>query len=260
MTVYENVLQGLYRSSLGDEEKDQKVKIAVAKFGLLNYLNFKPRHLSEGLKQKVAICKSFIRGPKLLLLDEPFANLDVRSRQKIQNELLDTYKANETTFIYATHNIVEAEQLSTEVVILDKGQLLQMGTFSDIKSRPISIQVAQIIYGGNINVLRMYLDGSSLSVGGLFIPFISSAAHGFYDVVIPYESIVVAKNGTFSGQIADVKYLGQNLLLSVDIAGQSLKSLSDISFSLTKKCDVTLTIDATRIFCFRNNVICGLNE
>jgi ABC-type sugar transport system ATPase subunit len=143
LTVYENILSALGHYGLSAMQKEEKVKSILAKLGLVPYVNYKPRHLSDGLKQKVCIAKAMVREPSLLLLDEPFSNIDPVSASSIQRDLKNLNKESGSMFLYVTHNLNEAKTLGDLIVYMSKGRVVQTGTYNDFLSKPKSYDVME---------------------------------------------------------------------------------------------------------------------
>ncbi|MFA7032004.1 MAG: ABC transporter ATP-binding protein [Bacilli bacterium] len=203
MTIYENVLTGLNRFPLSEEKKDERVKQILIEFGLKNYLNFKPRHLSDGQKQRVAICKALVREPSLFLFDEPLANLDLPQRLAIRNELKEIFKTHQGSFIYVTHDIKEAESLSDHIIILKDGKVVQEGQINEIRKQPVSLDVARLIYGDELNILSTR-EWNNKTANNFFQNIVSLNDNLDSTIAIPYRSITIAEKGDFSGVISKI--------------------------------------------------------
>jgi len=241
MTIYENVLTALNGFDLSWEDKDIKVKNILEKFGLRNYLNFKPRHLSEGQKQRVAIARALIRKPLLFILDEPLSNLDAPQKKKIRKELKRIYESGSSTFLYVTHDVDDAEYLSTHVLLLDKGHLLQTGTINDIKNHPISLKAARLIYGGEINEID----------NGDYPKLVKQIAPNTKTIVIPYRHIKPSENGKIKTTFRSAKIVPKGILLSlVSEEGLELYSLISDDEIIYKENDIVYVDVVDKFFRF----------
>jgi len=208
MTIYENVMVSLNGIKLSEDEKDKIVKDILTQFGLGCYLNFKPRNLSDGQKQRVAICKALVRQPYLFILDEPLANLDSPQRKAIRKELKALYEKTNSNFLYITHDIEDAEFLSTFIVIMDKGRVLQTGTLTQIRERPKTLKAAKLIFGGLVNVIEK-------EDGDLFNKFYKRNSSSKEKVAIPYKSISIKDNGEFCGRFLTAKITPKGIQLTL---------------------------------------------
>ncbi len=120
LNVLENVTFGLELKGMGEEERVRKAREYLKMMGLPQVENSYPKELSGGMKQRVAIARSLVNDPHVLLMDEPFSALDVQTRHKLQEELVRIWKEEQKTVIFVTHNVDEAVFLADRVVILSR--------------------------------------------------------------------------------------------------------------------------------------------
>ncbi len=120
LNVLENVNFGLELQGIEEKERDQKTREYLKMVGLSQFENSYPKELSGGMKQRVAIARSLVNNPHVLLMDEPFSALDVQSRHKLQEELVRIWKEEQKTVIFVTHNVDEAVFLADRVVVLSR--------------------------------------------------------------------------------------------------------------------------------------------
>jgi ABC-type nitrate/sulfonate/bicarbonate transport system ATPase subunit len=118
MTVLENAAFGLEMQGLARSERESRAHALLARLGLSGWENAYPRHLSVGMRQRVAVVRSFLSDPGLLLMDEPFAALDALTRELVHQELLDLWEQNHKTVIFVTHDIEEAILLSDRILLM----------------------------------------------------------------------------------------------------------------------------------------------
>lgn len=161
MTVYENVYTPLKGYGLSREQRHELTIDVVKRFGLINYLNFKPRNLSEGQRQRVAICKALVRKPSIFLLDEPLGNLDYPNRIKIEKMLVKEHKENPGIYLYVTHDFDEVSALADRLIVMEKGKIVQDGKYQDISNFPSSLYVDQLLNYKKKNFLK--LKGENIS-------------------------------------------------------------------------------------------------
>lgn len=153
MDVLENVCYGLRH--LSKLKKREAIPIAMEYLeivGLKGYEHSKVGNLSGGQQQRVALARSMATKPKLLLLDEPLSNLDASLRQKMRSQLKDLQKKLGITMILVTHDQEEALSLSDQIVVMDKGEILQIGSPQEIYFHPKDERVSSFI--GNINYIE----------------------------------------------------------------------------------------------------------
>ena len=154
MNVYENMSCGLKTEKLEKNEIDKKVKDAAKTPQIEDLLERKPRQLSGGQRQRVAIGRAITRNPKLFLFDEPLSNLDAALRSEMRVEISKLHKQLNTNMIYVTHDQIEAMTLADKIVILNNGNVEQVGTPDEIYNNPSNIFVAEFIGVPKMNILK----------------------------------------------------------------------------------------------------------
>ena len=157
MTVGENVGYGLRRLSLAPAERTRRVGEALEMVQLGSLAKRKPHQLSGGQRQRVALARALIRRPKVLLLDEPLSALDKKLREQTQFELMNIQYQVGITFVFVTHDQDEAMALSTRIAVMNRGQVLQVGTPSEIYEFPQSRFVADFV--GTTNLFEGTVSG-----------------------------------------------------------------------------------------------------
>ena len=150
MTVGENVGYGLRRLALARAVRSQRVQEALDMVQLGALAKRKPHQLSGGQRQRVALARARIRRPKVLLLDEPLSALDKKLREQTQFELMNIQSQVGITFVFVTHDQDEAMALSTRIAVMNRGQVVQVGTPSEIYEFPQSRFVADFIGTTNL--------------------------------------------------------------------------------------------------------------
>ena len=154
MNVYDNMSFGLKTEKLEKNEIDKKVKDAAKTLQIEDLLERKPRQLSGGQRQRVAIGRAITRNPKLFLFDEPLSNLDAALRSEMRVEISKLHKQLNTNMIYVTHDQVEAMTLADKIVILNNGNIEQVGTPDEIYNNPNNIFLAEFIGMPKMNILK----------------------------------------------------------------------------------------------------------
>ena len=222
LDVYDNIAFGLKVAKLPKDEIHQRVHEILEVVGLKGYDHRSVDSLSGGQQQRVAIARALVNRPKVLLLDEPLAALDLRLRKDMQNELKRIQQAMGITFIYVTHDQEEALSMSDTVVVMDKGRIQQVGRPEDIYNEPKNAFVADFIGESNI------LDGSMLAdykvkfFGRTFKCLDAGfAPNEPVDVVIRPEDIdfVPPEEGHLVGTVTSVTFKGLNYDIIVDFKG-----------------------------------------
>ena len=222
LNIYENIAFGLKIKKLPKNEIDIKVKEMVR---LVNLQGFETREiecLSGGQQQRIAIARSLVNEPKVLLLDEPLGALDLKLRKDMQIELKNMQQRIGITFIYVPHDQEEALTMSDTIVVMDKGKIQQIGTPVDIYNEPKNAFVAEFIGESNIIDGIMHDDFLVEFTGQTF----TCVDKGFMkneaiDVVIRPEDIeVVAKDiGNLNGIVTHVIFKGVHYEMTVESNG-----------------------------------------
>ena len=164
MTVYDNMAFGLKLRKKPKAEIDEKVKEAARILGLETYLQRKPKALSGGQRQRVALGRAIVREPKVFLLDEPLSNLDAKLRAQMRTEITKLHHRLATTFIYVTHDQVEAMTMGTRIVVMKDGFIQQVDAPQKLYDYPANLFVAGFIGTPQMNFFDAVLTADALNV------------------------------------------------------------------------------------------------
>jgi len=166
MSVYDNMAFALKLQKTPKAEIDKKVREVAEILDITQYLERKPKALSGGQCQRVAIGRAMVRDPKVFLMDEPLSNLDAKLRNQMRAEIIKLRQRINTTFMYVTHDQTEAMTLSDRIVIMKDGYVNQIGTPQEVFSKPVNMFVAGFIGMPVMN----FFDGCKLLLeGGKYI-------------------------------------------------------------------------------------------
>lgn len=155
MTVYDNMAFCLKQEKKSKEEIRQIVSGAAARLGIEELLHRKPKTLSGGEKQRVAMGRAIVRSPELFLMDEPLSNLDAQLRSRMRREISRLYHDISATVIYVTHDQIEAMTLGTKIVVMREGRIQQIDTPENLYKRPANVFTAQFIGTPRMNLIEM---------------------------------------------------------------------------------------------------------
>lgn len=212
MSVRDNVGFPLKSAGLPAAEIKAKVDEAARVLKLDAYMDRRPKDLSGGQRQRVAIGRSIVRDPTAFLFDEPLSNLDAALRVEMRYEIAKLHQTLKATMIYVTHDQVEAMTLADRIVVLDAGQIAQVGTPRELYERPANLFVAQFIGSPRMNVLPVG------TVTGVAPP------NGTENVGIRPEHItlITSGDGNLDGVVDVLEYLGADTFVVMDCgqAGQ----------------------------------------
>ena len=162
MSVYDNMAFGLKLRKTPKDEIDRRVKEAAESLGLSPLLDRKPKALSGGQRQRVAVGRAIVREPEVFLMDEPLSNLDAKLRVSARAEISQLHRRLGTTFIYVTHDQVEAMTMGDRIVVLSDGDLQQVDTPRNLYNEPSNVFVAGFIGSPSMN----FFDSTLVSEEG----------------------------------------------------------------------------------------------
>jgi iron(III) transport system ATP-binding protein len=262
LSVFENVAYGLKVKEKPKAEIDQAVAEVLTLVGLEGYEHQFPNQLSGGEQQRVALARAIVIRPKVLLFDEPLSNLDAKLRIHTRSEIRRLQKALHITSIYVTHDQEEAMAISDRIVVMNKGQIMQIGTAENLYFYPDSEFVAKFI--GKINSIPAEVQTVEDAVITLKV------FHQAYRIdnaplkVNPGQQLNVfvrpelvkldkdVENGHFRGVIQERTFLGEKVDYIVDIDGYQLSATSydpfqHETFSLGQKLGVHLNEKSIQI-------------
>ena len=185
MTVYDNMAFSLKLKKTPKAEIDRKVKEAAEILDITQYLNRKPKALSGGQRQRVAIGRAIVRNPKVFLMDEPLSNLDAKLRNQMRAEIIKLREKIDTTFVYVTHDQVEAMTLGDRIVIMRDGFIQQIGTPQEVFNHPANLFVAGFIGTPQMN----FFDATLTKKGDKYVATVQGK-----DFELPEDKQAALKN------------------------------------------------------------------
>ena len=220
LDVYENIAFGLKLQKVPTDEIDKRVRKVLKMVSMTDYEDRDVESLSGGQQQRVAIARAIVNQPKVLLLDEPLAALDLKMRKDMQIELNEMHRKLGITFIYVTHDQEEALTLSDTIVVMNEGKIQQIGTPTDIYNEPQNSFVADFIGESNILNGKMVKDKLVEFVGHEF----ECVDEGFgenvdVDVVVRPEDIYImnrTEGAQFTGKVKSCTFKGVHYEMFVD--------------------------------------------
>ena len=158
MTVFDNMAFGLKLRKTPKEEIKRRVEEAARILDITHLLERRPKALSGGQKQRVALGRAIVREPKVFLLDEPLSNLDAKLRAQMRTELTKIHQKLGTTFVYVTHDQVEAMTMATRIVVMKDGLIQQVATPQNLYDLPVNVFVAGFIGTPQMNFIKCNLE------------------------------------------------------------------------------------------------------
>ena len=201
LSVAENIGFGLSLAGRPKTEISARVNAVAETLQLSHLLDRKPKALSGGQRQRVAIGRAIIRDPKVFLFDEPLSNLDAALRAQMRMELTDLHARLGTTMIYVTHDQVEAMTMASKIVVLNAGQIEQVGSPMELYDRPASPFVAGFIGSPRMNLFE---DETAARLG--------CRIYG----IRPEHLVLSTTDGLWSGQVRHIERLGADTIVHID--------------------------------------------
>lgn len=211
LTVFENVVFGVSGSAA---EKATRAKEMLALVGLEDTAKRLPHELSGGQQQRIALARALAPRPQIVLLDEPFSNLDAALRAQVRREVRDILKSTGTTCVFVTHDQREAFTLSDEVVILLDGTIAQVGTPRTVYTQPATREVAAFV--GETNLLPGEADGATVTCVLGTLP-LEVHTYGKVDVLIRPEIIRLIRDPQGNASVQWSDYYGVSQRVGVTL-------------------------------------------
>jgi multiple sugar transport system ATP-binding protein len=236
MSVRNNIAFALKMAGESKDVIDAKVAKAAASLNLTNYLDRKPRQLSGGQRQRVAIGRAIVRSPKAFLFDEPLSNLDAALRVNMRIEITQLHKDLKTTMIYVTHDQVEAMTMADKIVVLNAGNVEQVGSPLELYNKPRNLFVAGFIGSPKMN-------------------FLKNAAASKYNAatigIRPEHLNLSTTGGDWKGKIVISEHLGSDTFFHVDLEdGTRLTARATGEFAANDDGTIYLTPQVERLHRF----------
>lgn len=228
MTVAENMSFSLRLSGVSKKERDEKVRAVARVLEMESLLERKPRQLSGGQMQRVAIGRAMVREPKAFLLDEPLSNLDAALQGQMRLELVRLHRELDTTMIYVTHDQLEAMTMADRIVVLNNGRIEQLGSPLELYQNPATLFVAGFIGAPKMNILDAEIKSISRESLSLVFPngknvnVLKPAQElGIGQKVklgVRPEHVTLHPDGELAGDIEVVEHLGSRAYLHSRLA------------------------------------------
>lgn len=241
MTVYKNMAFGLELRKVPKDEIKKRVTEAAKILDIEHLLTRKPKALSGGQRQRVALGRAMVRNPQVFLLDEPLSNLDAKLRTAMRTEIIKLHKRLETTFVYVTHDQVEAMTMGDRIVVMKDGFIQQVDTPQNLYNYPHNLFVAGFIGAPQMNFLdaRVKVEG---------------------------ENIVIDFNGNYRFTLTGEKannlkaYAGKDIVAGIRPEDLKIKNIEELSNYKTKACVEITELMGSEIYvyldCYGQKLIC----
>ncbi|NJE02334.1 tungstate ABC transporter ATP-binding protein WtpC [Thermococcus sp. JdF3] len=258
MSVFDNIAFGLRLRRVPRAEIERKVKEIAEVLGIAHLLHRKPKTLSGGESQRVAIARALVVEPELLLMDEPFANLDVQTRSKLLGEMKRWRRELGFTALHVTHSFEEAVSLGDRVGVMLNGRLVQVGPVREVFSRPASEEVARFL--GFENIIEGTAEGRVLRSNGVEIELPAEARGRVRvglrpeDIILSLGPIRTSARNEFKALVESVEELGPLVRVHLRIGGLHLRAFitrsSMLEMGITKGREVYVSFKASALHVF----------
>lgn len=246
LSVGKNLAFPLKVRKMSKAEIAQRVRAAAESVDIAHLLDRKPKELSGGQRQRVAVARALVREPKAFLMDEPLSNLDAKLRTATRRELAALHRKLRATFIYVTHDQVEAMTMATKIVLLDQGRIEQYGTPEELYDTPSSVFAAGFIGSPAMNLL----DATLTTTDGKISAFAPGAEAVLWEGTTPERDIVI---GVRPEHLA---IYGGGAPEAVPTAGVALRGTIELIENLGREQLVHCRVDEQRVTvaCTRESV------
>ena len=214
MSIGDNVGYGLRMQNVSKEERKKRIKEALELVDLAGFEDRYVDQISGGQQQRVALARALVLKPKVLLFDEPLSNLDANLRRAMREKIRELQQSLGITSLYVTHDQTEAFAVSDEVIVMNKGKIMQKAPAKELYQRPNSLFLANFL--GESSILPATLQGNTVNIGGYEVQLTNAAQFNLADgdclVGIRPEAVYLQENGTEAQRctIKSAVYMGNH--------------------------------------------------
>ena len=251
-SVYDNLSLNLKFSGYSKDIIQTKVNLIAKMLNIEGLLDRRPKSLSGGENQRVALGRAIIRNPKIFLFDEPLSNLDADLRIKMREELRSLHKELNATMVYVTHDQIEAMSLGQKIVILKSGVIQQVGTPESIYNEPTNRFVAEFIGYPKMNFFSPQIQDGKMFIDGQIIDYpstISIPKVDFQFGIRPGD--IHISDGSISVEINSFDYQGNSWLINCNIGDH--KIVLQTNHSEHEQENINIDFDWDKVFFFDKN-------
>jgi multiple sugar transport system ATP-binding protein len=252
MTVYDNMAFPLQMKRMSKADIDQRVNNAARILHLEGFLKRKPRALSGGQRQRVALGRAIVRSPQVFLLDEPLSNLDAKLRGETRIELQKLHRELATTFLYVTHDQVEAMTMGDRIALMYNGVLQQVGTPGEIYDHPANLFVAGFIGTPSMNFVPVTMHNGTAKASGFEVKLPKAVGKGRGTLGFRPEAVTdrVEDGAAIDMKVDVVERLGSDQFLYGQVGGDTLTARVDPRLKVEPGDQVRLGLDLRSLHLF----------
>ncbi|WP_101772567.1 ABC transporter ATP-binding protein [Peptostreptococcus faecalis] len=272
MTVYDNMSFALKLRKVSKSEIDKKVREVAKILQLENLLDRKPKALSGGQRQRVALGRAIVRNPKVFLMDEPLSNLDAKLRTEMRAEISKLHKKLDATFIYVTHDQVEAMTMGDRIVVMNHGEVQQIDKPKAFYENPVNKFVASFIGSPQMNFIDVELktvgEDTFAKVDGKEVEFLIPKGKAAYLIEKGYTGkkivmgvrpedihrervfIDMSPESKFESKVVIRELMGSEIIVYLDFFGKEIIAKFDGKTDVERNQEMTLALDMNRVHFF----------
>jgi multiple sugar transport system ATP-binding protein len=264
MSIRDNLAFGLKLRHVPKAQIEDRVKEAAAILDLTRYLDRKPRELSGGQRQRVALGRAIVREPAVFLMDEPLSNLDAKLRVETRANILRLHQRLNTTFVYVTHDQIEAMTMGSRIAVMNEGRLQQVGTPQELYDRPVNRFVAGFIGSPAMNFASVEVNGSgdktALTGPNINIPIppqfkgaVGASGRTLIAGFRPEHLVLGPTTGgaaTVSAKAEVVEYLGNEELIHASSGGRDIVAIVDSAYRVRPSDNLELHVPLEKVQLF----------
>ncbi|MGL5315939.1 MAG: ABC transporter ATP-binding protein, partial [Peptostreptococcaceae bacterium] len=265
LSAYENIAFGMKIRKENKKTIDEKVKWASKILELDEYLNKKPSKLSGGQRQRIAIARAMVREPKLFLMDEPLSNLDSKLRYSTCNEITNLHNQINATTIYVTHDQSEALTMASRIIVLNNGEIQQIGKPYEVYNNPQNEFVAKFIGRPQINLFEIVLKEDELIMNDSFKINVKNVSlliekDKKYKLGVRAEQIYATDDEDgIKATIEKIEYMGGENILHLNSNNNkfTMKTYEENKYSIGEQIYISFKLEKTIIFDIDTKEIIG---
>ena len=253
MTVYENIRFPLKIRKVPQDQHDERVQKAARMVELEPLLERRPKELSGGQRQRVALARAIVREPTVFLMDEPLSNLDAKLRVTMRAQLKNLQHQLAVTTIYVTHDQIEAMTLADRVVVMNAGEIMQVGTPKEVYDVPANLFVASFIGSPAMNLVEGALQDGRFVADNIRVDNIPSAHAGPVTLGYRAEDAIIGHTGgggEIVAPIYSVELLGDATMVTVSAGGSLVSAKADKDFRAAIGSEIAISIDPALVHLF----------